>query len=136
MKKLITILMAIFFLIPLLAYATTPAINSMTSLPMGTKYSTPAPTLIALPAPTWVDAVVLAANVAYTYTIPTGARYLLFNGNGIFYVNYTAPATVPSDTVTSGATGEIGPVFRSVVGLSTISIIAPVATIVTIAVYK
>jgi hypothetical protein len=116
--------------------ATSPLINSMSSLPINGVYYTQAPTLTALPAATWIDSVVLAANTAATYTIPTGAKYLLFSANGVFYVNYNSLATIPTITNASGSSVEIGPMLRGVTGLTSISLIAPAATIISISVYK
>lgn len=53
-----------------------------------------------LTAPDWCDAIVLAANVAENYAIPTGAKYVTFSGNGDFYVSYLADI---DDLVVNGA---------------------------------
>lgn len=135
MKKLIFIILILLALVPEVSFSA-PAINSMSSLMIGNNYQTQIPSVMALAAPTWVDNIVLVANTPVTYIIPTGAKYLLFATNGIFYANYTTIASVPAASNLLGSGSEIAPAFRSVVGLTTISLIAPVNTIVTIGVYK
>lgn len=88
------------------------------------------------PAPaTQIDAVVLAANTAETYTIPTGARFLLFSADGDFYVRYAGTAAIPAADITNGSGSELNPAMRYVKSLSSISIIAPLDTIVTVCAY-
>jgi len=112
--------------------------------PLGVPLPTPdksvhlTPILLPAPSPmTWVDAVVLTANSAATYTIPSNATYLMFSANGIFYVSFVAgqAAAIPSSSVTTGAAPFANPVLVPVQGLTSISIIAPSACIVTIAVF-
>ena len=84
----------------------------------------------------WVDALVLSANTAQTYTIPAGTDYLLFSGTGIFYVSYTGTAVIPSGNVLTGLAPALDPVLRAVTGLTSISVIAPASTIVTISAFR
>lgn len=93
--------------------------------------------LIGLNQPKWVDNIVLVANVAKTYTVPTGAKSLLFSATTNFYVSYGGTAAVPSVDVTNGTGVELNPVLRSLDSSTTaISIISPVACIVAIIAYK
>ena len=88
----------------------------------------------------YVDAVVLTTNVAQTYTVPSGANYLRFSGNADFYVNIGGTATVPSVTTATGASNMLikleSPAIRSVSGNTSVSVIAPATTIVTIEAFK
>jgi len=82
------------------------------------------------------DAVVLAAGVAQTYTIPTGAKSLLFSATDDFYVQEKGgAAAVPVATTATGAAPILNPVIRTVGALTTISLISPRACIVIISSY-
>ncbi len=96
----------------------------------------PGQALTGLAYPQWIDVRVLAAGVAETHTIPTGATYVLFSTTSNFYVAYSGTATVPSADITNGSGPELNPVLRSVSGLASISIISPATCIVTMAFYK
>lgn len=45
------------------------------------------------PYPDYVNNIVLAANVAETYDVPTGAKYVIISGDGAFYVSYITDTT-------------------------------------------
>lgn len=92
--------------------------------------------LIGLNRPLYVDSVVLTANVAATYTLPTGAKYALFSANADFYVAYSGTAAVPSSSITNGTAPELNPVLRQVDDLTSVSLISPNSCIITIAIYK
>lgn len=80
-----------------------------------------------------IDAYVLAAGVAKSVTIPTGARVAIFNATANFYVNWNAVAAVPAADITNGSGPELNPVARDVTGDTAFSMIAPADCIVTIA---
>jgi hypothetical protein len=92
----------------------------------------------------WVDALVLVANVAQNYVLPTDAAgkratILRVNANGgPLFVNFNATATIPvANTVTGLASGllrtDLGPVMLAVPdGRPTPSFIAPAGVTVTI----
>lgn len=84
----------------------------------------------------YIDAIVLTANAAATYTVPTGANYLLFSGNTNFYVKIGGTATVPSASTATGAASISNPSLRSTGGATSVSIIAPTTAIVTIEAFK
>jgi hypothetical protein len=86
-------------------------------------------------APTYIDARVLAAGVGQTHTIPAGARFALFSGSGNFYARPNAAATIPGTSVTDGTSGELNPVIWDLNGVSTIGLVAPDDTIVTLSFY-
>jgi hypothetical protein len=73
------------------------------------------------------DNLVLVANTAKTYTIPTGASVLLFSGTAPFWVNWYTTAVVPSGDVTSGAGQCLNPMLRGIPDdVTAISIISAV----------
>lgn len=93
--------------------------------------------LVGLNFPAWIDNLILTANTAKTYNIPTGAKFLLFSCTTNFYVAYGGTAVIPSVDVTDGTGVELNPVLRSIdFNMTTISIISPINCIVTISAYK
>lgn len=87
-------------------------------------------------APTYVDASVLAANVAETRTVPTGARYVIFSQNcAAVYMKLGATAAVPAADVTDGTASELNPAAWFITGSTQISMIAPTACTITISWY-
>lgn len=90
----------------------------------------------ALRPPDYVDVRFLVAGVAEVHTIPAGAAYVLFSANGDFYTNFNAAAAVPAADVTDGTGSEMNPTIRYINGGTSIGIIAPQNTIVTLAFYK
>lgn len=93
-----------------------------------------------LRTPNWVDAVVLGAGVAANHpvpaTSPNDASFAIFSSTGNFYANYDTPATLPAGTVDDGTASELNPTMRMVHGTGYISLIAPVACVVTIAFFR
>ncbi len=92
----------------------------------------------ALRPATCVLAKSLAASTAEAFTVPTGAKYVLFSATGDFYANYTTTATVPGDTAIADATAsELNPAMRYIpAGCTSISVIAPAACVVTASFWK
>lgn len=92
--------------------------------------------------PTWcrrpsdtVNARSLAANVAEDSTVPEGAAKVLFSCTGNFYAKVgTGSAAVPGD-VTNGTASELNPSAWVVAPGEVISVIAPVACVITLAYY-
>lgn len=89
------------------------------------------------PAPSYIDARVLAANTAETHTMPSNTRFVLFSADCNFYVNAIGgTAAVPAADVTNGSASELNPAaYYWTTPPTTISIIAPTACVVTMAVY-
>lgn len=87
-------------------------------------------------APGYIDARSLAATTNETVTIPTGATKVIFSANGDFYVNpNSGTAAVPGD-VTDGSASEMNPAgYADLTPGGTFGIIAPAATVVTLAFY-
>lgn len=91
--------------------------------------------LFALPAPGYVLSKLLAASTAEAFTVPAGARFVVFSATGDFYANYTTTATVPGD-VTDGSASELNPSVRNIKGVSSISIISAATPVVTASFYS
>ena len=79
---------------------------------------------------------VLADSVAESDTVPTGAKMVLFSATGNFYCKINDTAAIPGADVTDGSGSEINPSGRVVAAGDTISLIAPVACVVTLAYYS
>ena len=92
--------------------------------------------------PTWcrrtsdyVNARSLAAGVAEDTTVPTGAKKVLFSCTGNFYAKVgTGSASVPGD-VTNGSAAELNPSAWVVTAGEIISVISPVACVITLSYY-
>lgn len=98
-------------------------------------------------APDYVDALVLVANTPQTYTLPAGAKYVIFACSaGNFYVNWggtnaaATAAAVPGSNVVNGNASEVNPEAReipdSVIKTGSISVIGDSAAVLTIACYR
>lgn len=97
----------------------------------------------SIPPARWIDHIVLAANVAQTYTFPNGAVVALISANADFYAAWrylgdaTPPtATVPAATVSTGAGMDLNPNNRYVAGITAVSLISAGACIISIASYE
>lgn len=88
-----------------------------------------------------IDVRVLAARVAESHTVPAGAKYVIFScvdSNGTaasFWADFDGTAAIPSADITDGSGCEVNPAVRYVGNVSTISLIAPAACIVTMSFY-
>jgi hypothetical protein len=87
------------------------------------------------PAPDYVDARVLAAAVSEDQAVPTGARHVIFSATADFYAEKGGTAAVPAADVTNGTASELNPTIWSLDGVSTIGLIAPGATVITLTFY-
>ena len=87
-----------------------------------------------------IDARVLASNTAERHTSPTGALFVSFSATGDFYALFGTSgvtAAVPGSDVTDGTASELNPNARRIPdGVTHISLIAPEATVVTLAFWK
>ena len=92
--------------------------------------------IIGLNYSDYIDHRVLAANVAETHTVPTGAKYVMFNATTPFYARIGGTAAVPAADVTDGTGSMYCPELRSIDAATTISLIAPTTCIVTMEFYK
>lgn len=90
------------------------------------------------PAPGYVNAVVLAANVAQSSTVPPLAKQILFSSTCNFYANPRGTAAVPGSTTTDGSASELNPAAWYNLGASTltVSLISGSSCVVTLNYYK
>ena len=94
---------------------------------------------LALRQSDWIDARVLAANVAETFQAPALARYVLFSSDGAFYCRIAAAstsATVPAGDVTDGSASELNPAMRYIGEQEYISLIAAAACTITMQYFR
>ena len=98
-------------------------------------------TFLRIPAD-HVDAMVLAATTPETYTVPSGARFLVFSSNADFYVRKNAAGAVPGSEVSDGSGSELNPAGYAVYDgdgtqvITTLGFESAAACVVTIAAYK
>jgi len=94
----------------------------------------------AVPFPLWVDAMVLGAGTAESYTVPASAGFAIITANLPFYACVSGTAVVPTTEITDG-TGS----FYIAAGMQcklgsgkTLSMIRATAasTVITIGVYR
>ena len=87
--------------------------------------------------PRYVDAFTLAANVAETYTVPSGIQFILISGDTGFYINTNGAAAVPADTTNGSASFYIPSAAQFVVEAGdSFSVMATAISHVTIAGYS
>ena len=86
-------------------------------------------------APTYIDARDLAASTNETHTVPAGADYVIFSGDGDFYAKPNGAAAVPAD-VTDGTASELNPVIWDLNGVTSIGLISSAARKITLSFYK
>ncbi len=86
----------------------------------------------------YIDQYILAAGVARTITIPTGARIAMFHCTADkFSVSWTgSAAVVPVADVTNGTAPDATPTTRDVSGYSSFSVICAESAMLTIAYYS
>jgi|ETNvirnome_2_130_1030620.scaffolds.fasta_scaffold04011_2 hypothetical protein len=84
----------------------------------------------------YVDSLSLASGVAETVTPDQGANVVLLAADADFWVRWDAgTATIPASDVTDGSAAEMNPDWRSLEGVTTFSVIADVAAVLTLAFY-
>ncbi len=77
----------------------------------------------------------LAAATNQSVTLPANANICVFSANGDFYVRYDGTAaTVPTGAI-AASTVDLNPSVRDVSNLTTLNIIAPATTKITLAFY-
>lgn len=85
--------------------------------------------------PTHVNALTLAASTAESFTIPSGALYVVFSSEADFWCRRDATASVPTGDVTDGTSAELNPTGYEIFGITSISVISETAQIITAAFY-
>jgi len=83
----------------------------------------------------FVNVYVLAANVAQTITIPTGANLAEFRSTGNFFVNFNGGTAVVT-AKTNGTGAELNPTTKYISGLKTLSVIATAVQTVTVSFFS
>ena len=85
-----------------------------------------------------VNDAVLAAGVAKQYTVPASANWVAFSPDGDFYAKFGAnpTAAIPAADVTDGTGSVLNPTVRYINGVAKISLIASIATVVTMEFYS
>lgn len=83
----------------------------------------------------YIDCLVLAANVAETWTKPSSIEFILINGTVAFYYKKDGTAAVPAADVTDGSGSFLNPEQLDVRETTTLGLIAPTDGVVTIAGY-
>lgn len=87
--------------------------------------------------PTFINNYSLAASTAKTVTVPSGAVIAIINSDANIWARYDGvDAEVPSGDTTDGTGSELNPAAREVSEIATFSIIASVATKVSIAFFR
>ena len=87
------------------------------------------------PASDSVNGVALTASSAESITIPSGAKYVLFNATADFYVAYSGTAAVITDT-TDGTGAELNPTLRELKTGDTLSVISAEVCLITASFYS
>lgn len=83
-----------------------------------------------------IDNLVLTANVAKVYTIPTGASHVCLSGTALYYARFGGAAAVPGNDVLDGSGSSILPELREIPDdVTTIGFISPVSCIISIEVF-
>lgn len=91
-----------------------------------------------IPFSRYNNARVLAANIAESFVVPSGAYRVAFNINvagQAFWVDDQKTAVIPTDDVIDGSAPELNPGMRLVQPGQTLSVISAAACIVTASFY-
>jgi hypothetical protein len=85
----------------------------------------------------WVDNVILTPSNVANYTVPDGAKVLLFGYSGAndVYVNAQQEAIVANANVVNGLGDDINPTGMFIINTTTISFISEGAAVISIRVY-
>ena len=92
--------------------------------------------LAGLNFPDHIDNMVLAADTAEDYTIPTGARIVNLTADADFWARPDATAAIPTTEVADGTGSVLNPGMRSVAGVTKISFKSSVACKISIEVFS
>jgi hypothetical protein len=93
----------------------------------------------ALPPSDTIYAIELAANVSQRIALPSGANLVVFSvsGGSDFYVKFVnAAIAVPSGNITDGSAPELNPEVRQCSGCTYVSLVSPVACVLTMSFYS
>ncbi|MFA5394432.1 MAG: hypothetical protein WC346_00250 [Methanogenium sp.] len=82
------------------------------------------------------NAVVLAANVAKSHNVPSGAKRVNISATKDFFADFSGEtAVIPTEDITDGTSSILNPTLRSIEGVESISFIAEEATVITLEFY-
>ena len=84
----------------------------------------------------YINNYVLSANEHETITVPTDARFVLFNADSDIWVNIDGVAEIPTINVTDGTGSELNPAIRYLDTATTIGIVSESATRLSLMFYK
>lgn len=82
-----------------------------------------------------IHAVALTASVPRQVPVPAGARIVLTNATGVFWMRCGGAASLPSGDVLDGSAPELNPAGRIVAGVATLGLVAPADCMVSLAFY-
>lgn len=83
----------------------------------------------------YIDVIVFNGS-SQNYTIPSGAKYLIFSSTGNFWLDPRGgTVSVPAVTTVDGTSFELNPAGFEVSGVSSISVIGTSGQVLSIAVY-
>ncbi len=138
MKKFLLLFVVILLILWMLPGQNFAATGTVVQLRPVTAHTVSGIPMLGISRPMWTDAIVLVANTAQSYTIPTGATYILFSASSgcDFYVNYTTTAAVPGASTSTGLVSEMNPGLRALNGATSISLISATAGIITVSLFK
>lgn len=83
----------------------------------------------------YVNVQQLRSGIPESIILPTDARFVLFSSTGDFFSRIDADASISSSDVTDGSGSELNPTIRSLVGITSLSLVAPKNCTVTMAFY-
>lgn len=87
--------------------------------------------------PAYVDALVLAANVNESVTVPTGVIRVVFYTTCVnFYVRSGSTAAIPVADVADGTASIPNPIGFAIDGITSLGVISPAACVLALAFYK
>lgn len=84
----------------------------------------------------YVNVTTLVSGVAESVTIPSEAKFILFSSTSDFYARVNGTASIPVNDVTDGTGSELNPVIRSLIGVESLSVIAPFDCRITMSFYS
>lgn len=90
----------------------------------------------SIPFSDFVNVTTLASGIAEEVTIPTDAKFILFSASSDFYARVNGTASIPVNDIADGSGSELNPVIRSLLGVDSLSLIAPFDCRITMCFYS
>ena len=104
--------------------------------PIGDEYTSTTPDTNFAIKQGYIYTNVLAANVAESVTVPTGAKFVIITSTANLWVKIGGVATVPSGDTTNNTGSELNPSVRYLGDSTTIGIISESAAKVSLVFYE